>query len=51
MSDSILLEAVAEFKEDNKLRAFATLARGESLEGQGNYPEAVKRYADPHSKC
>jgi CHAT domain-containing protein/tetratricopeptide (TPR) repeat protein len=43
---SVLLEAVAEFRKDDKLRGFSALARGESLESEGNYPEAVKRYAE-----
>ena len=43
---SVLLEAIAEFRDDDKLRAFAALARGESLRDQGNAPDAAKRFAD-----
>ena len=46
MDQSVLLQAVAEWKDDPLLLAHAALARGESLEEQGDFPGAAHRFAD-----
>jgi len=46
MDQAVLLEAVAALRDDNRLLAFAALARAESLETEGNYPASVKKYAE-----
>jgi CHAT domain-containing protein/tetratricopeptide (TPR) repeat protein len=43
---SVLLQAVAEWRKDDRMLAFAALARGESLDAEGNFPGAVKHFDD-----
>jgi CHAT domain-containing protein/tetratricopeptide (TPR) repeat protein len=46
VDQAVLLNAVAELNQEPRLLAFASRFLGESMERDGNFPDAVRRYAD-----